>query len=75
MAIQNSLSLLNEMYSDQVHERTQRSRHTRRTPRPPKVDSTKPTIVRTVTGREFSADFLVRLFSRLPFLSFLTCSW
>ena len=39
---------------------------------PFKVDSTKPTIVRTVTGREISADLLVRLFSCLPFLSSLT---
>ena len=36
---------------------------------PSKVDSTKHTIVRTVTGREISADLLVRLFP--AFLSFL----
>ena len=35
---------------------------------PSKVDSKKPTIVRTVTGREISADLLVRLFP--PLLSF-----
>ena len=32
---------------------------------PFKVDSTKPTIVRTVTGREISRDVLVRLFPSL----------
>ena len=36
---------------------------------PSKVDSTKPTIVRTVTGREISADLLVRLFPSLLLFS------
>jgi hypothetical protein len=39
---------------------------------PSKVDSTKPTIVRTVTGREISANLLVHLFPTFLFFPFLS---